>query len=86
MDFRGHPTIVKEMSLYMLTEWADPSEIAALRSKVESAEHASAQATKAAKLMETQHTQLKLECAGQKRKYEELKNELKQISLKVARL
>jgi hypothetical protein len=86
VDFRGHPSIVKEMSLYMLTEGVDPSEISALRSKVESAEQAAAQATKASKLLETQYNQLKVKCAGQKRKYEELKNELKQMSTKVARL
>jgi hypothetical protein len=86
VDFRCHPSIVKEMSLYMLMERVDPSEISALHSKVESAKQAAAQATKASKLLQTQHNQLKVECAGQKRKYEELENELKQMSTKVARL
>ena len=34
LDFRGHPAIVKEMSLFMLTERVDPSQLTALEEKV----------------------------------------------------
>jgi hypothetical protein len=66
LEFWGHPSITKEMSIYMLTERVHPSEIAALRAKVEFAEQTAAGAVNTARLLETQHTQLKVECARAK--------------------
>jgi hypothetical protein len=43
--FKGHPSIVKEMSLFMVTERVDPSEILGMMSKVSKAEAAAERAT-----------------------------------------
>ena len=34
LNFQGHPAVVKEMSLFMLTQQVDPTELSALKDKV----------------------------------------------------
>jgi hypothetical protein len=47
LNFRGHPSVVKEMSLFMLTERVGPSEMATLAGRVKRAEDAANKATAA---------------------------------------
>jgi hypothetical protein len=37
LNFRGHPSVVKEMSLFMLTQHVDPSELDLLAGRVKKA-------------------------------------------------
>jgi hypothetical protein len=43
--YRGHPAIVKEMNLFMLTERVDPTEIEGLQGRLKAAETAAEAAT-----------------------------------------
>jgi hypothetical protein len=45
LNFRGHPSVVKEMSLFMLTERVDPLEMVGLAGRVKKAEDAANRAT-----------------------------------------
>ena len=45
VGFKGHPSIVKQMSLFMVTERVDPSEVTAMLTKVSKAEAAAEKAT-----------------------------------------
>jgi hypothetical protein len=49
VGFKGHPSIVKEMSMFMVTERVDPSEILGMMTKVSKAEAAAASASAEAK-------------------------------------
>jgi hypothetical protein len=49
VGFKGHPSIVKEMSMFMVTERVDPSEILGMMTKVSKAEAAAASAAAEAK-------------------------------------
>jgi hypothetical protein len=49
VGFKGHPSIVKQMSLFMVTERVDPSEILVMMTKVTKAEAAAEKATAEAK-------------------------------------
>jgi hypothetical protein len=44
VKYRGHPSVVKEMSLFMLTERVDPGEIAQLAEKAKKADKSAAEA------------------------------------------
>jgi hypothetical protein len=46
LNFRGHPAVVKEMSLFMLTKRVDPSEMEWLQNRLKAAEAAAEAATK----------------------------------------
>jgi hypothetical protein len=76
VKFRGHPAIVKEMTLFMLTERVDPSEIGRLVDRVKDAEAKGAQATKTCAALEKEVTALK-------RNYDNMLNEVKQLKAKV---
>ena len=73
--FRGHPAIVKEMTLFMLTERVDPSEIGLLVERVKEAEAKGIQAQKIAMTLEK-------DVAVLKRNYDNLMNEIKQLKAK----
>ncbi len=45
VQYHGHPAVVKEMSLFMLTERVDPTEVVAISEKAKKAERASSDAT-----------------------------------------
>jgi hypothetical protein len=46
VDFRGHPSIVKELGLFTLTERVNPSEMVALGSRADAAEKLAKEAIK----------------------------------------
>jgi hypothetical protein len=74
--FRGHPAIVKEMTLFMLAEWVDPSEIGKLVERVKDAEQKATHTQKLSATLEKEVTMLK-------RSYDNLMNEVKQLKTKV---
>jgi hypothetical protein len=76
VKFRGHPAIVKEMTLFMLTERVDPSEIGKLLERVKDAEAKGAQASKTCATLEKEVLTLK-------RNYDNMMNEVKQLKAKV---
>jgi hypothetical protein len=76
VKFRGHPAIVKEMTLFMLTERVDPSEIGRLVEFVKDAEAKGAQATNTCVALEKEISTLK-------RNYDNMLNEVKQLKAKV---
>lgn len=49
LDFKGHTLMVQRMTLYMMTERVDPSQLAKLQDSVTASNNASAEATKQAK-------------------------------------
>jgi hypothetical protein len=52
VGFKLHPSIVKQMSLFMVTERVDPSEMLGMMTKVSKAEAATAKATAESKRRE----------------------------------
>jgi hypothetical protein len=76
VKFRGNPAIVKEMTLFMLTERVDPSEIGKLMEQVKDAEAKGAQASKTCATLEKEVVTLK-------RNYDNMINEIKQLKAKV---
>jgi hypothetical protein len=76
VKFRGHPAIEKEMTLFMLTERVDPSEIGRLVERVKDAEAKGAQVTKTC-------TALEKEVIALKRNYDNMLNKVKQLKAEV---
>jgi hypothetical protein len=76
VKFRGHPAIVKEMTLFMLTERVDPSEIAKLLERARDAENKANAAQKLALTLEKDVITLK-------RNYDNLVNDVKQLKAKI---
>ena len=72
VEFEGHPVIVREMSIFMLTERVDPSQIASLLSKNQNLENEVKSLTKRMKTLEDTTTSLK-------RSLDSVTNELKQF-------
>jgi hypothetical protein len=70
LNFWGHPLVVKEMSLFMLTERVDPSEMEALAGRVKKAEDAANKATAALERTDKAFTTLK-------RNYDDLMEDVK---------
>jgi hypothetical protein len=59
LNFWGHPSVVKEMSLFMLTERVDPSEMELLVGRVKKAEDVANKATAALERTDKAFTTLK---------------------------
>jgi hypothetical protein len=76
VKFRGHPAIVKEMTLFMLTERVDPSEICRLLERVKEAELKATLAQKTSVMLEKEVLMLK-------QNYDNLLNDIKQLKSKV---
>jgi hypothetical protein len=45
VKYRRHPSVVKEMDLFMLMEWVDPSEVSSISEKAKRADKAATKAT-----------------------------------------
>jgi hypothetical protein len=76
VGFKGHPAIVKQMSLFMVTERVDPSEILGMMNKVTKAEAAADKATAEAKRLTEAN-------AVQKRKLDALSENFEAFKKKV---
>jgi hypothetical protein len=72
VGFKGHPAIVKQMSLFMVTERVDPSEILGMMTKVSKAKAAADKATAEAKKHGDNYTKLNEAFGVQKRKLDAL--------------
>jgi hypothetical protein len=76
LRFQGHPIIVKDITMFMVTEWVDPSELTQLRTRVVGAETVCKDTKVALKWMEENYNTLK-------RSLDNLTNEFKPIKAKV---
>jgi hypothetical protein len=76
VKFRGHPAIVKEMTLFMLTERVDPSELGKLLTLVKDADAKATAAQKTSVALEKEVVILKRNC-------DNLMNEIRQLKAKV---
>jgi glucose-6-phosphate 1-dehydrogenase len=76
VQFKSHPTIVKEISLFMVTERVDPKEIADLGVKCKKAEADASKTSVDLKKLTESHNELK-------RKYESLFADFKVVNAKV---
>jgi hypothetical protein len=77
VQFRSHPAIVKEMSLFMISEQVDPSELEGMRGRLKKTEDAHAASLSAvARLLEASNATLK-------RNYNNLLNNVKLLKMKV---
>jgi hypothetical protein len=73
---QGHPIIVKEVTMFMVTDRVDPEELMELQSRLVASEKTTSQCTQAMKKMEENYNSLK-------RAFDNLQNELKPIKVKV---
>jgi hypothetical protein len=86
VQFRGHTSIVKEMSLFMLTERVDPTELVGILQRVRDAEAAAASAKLDFKKLSEKFVALSTEVAGVKRQHNDLQNTYKQTKAKVGKI
>jgi hypothetical protein len=78
VGFKGHPGIVKQMSLFMVTERVDPSEVLAMVSKVSKAEVAADKATAEAKRLTEANGALKRRLDSLSENFETFKKKVNQ--------
>jgi hypothetical protein len=83
VGFKGHPAIVKQMSLFMVTERVDPSEILGMMTKVSKAETAADKATAEAKKHGDAFAKLNETHSQQKRKLDALAENFETFKKKV---
>lgn len=83
LQFRGHTAIVKEMSLFMLTERVDPTELVGILQRVRDAEQAASNAKAEVVKLNTKFTTLGADVATLKREHKDLQNAYKQTKQKV---
>jgi hypothetical protein len=76
VGFQGHPIIVKEITIFMVTERVDPEELVALQARLTVSEKTCTQTSQAMKRMEENYTLLK-------RALDNLQNEFKPVKAKV---
>ena len=84
LDFRGHTTMVQQMTLYMMTERVDPAQMSKMLTVEEAGNKAVVEASKHLKSMSDLLDKVKTEAAGQKRRLDDLKNDLETLKKKVA--
>ncbi|KAG7368515.1 hypothetical protein IV203_031258 [Nitzschia inconspicua] len=82
LDFEGHPAIVKEISLFIITERVDPTEILRLTSRMKKLEDEYAAVTETNQKLRSSHADFQVTFMGLKRTVDDLKNELKQLKTK----
>lgn len=75
VGFQGHPSFVKEMSLFMLTERVDPSQVRRIDETVSSLRANVDSTSKANRMLEEKYTALK-------RSYDNLTNEVRALATK----
>jgi hypothetical protein len=75
-QFRGHPAIVKYMSLFMISERVDPSQLEGMRGRLKKTEDSHAASVSTVSRLEASNTTLK-------RNYNNLLNDVKLLKTKV---
>jgi hypothetical protein len=83
VQFRGHTAIVKDMSLFMLTECVDPTELLGILQQVRDAEQAASNAKAEVVKLNTEITTLGADVATLKREHKDLQSAYKQTKQKV---
>ena len=78
VGFKGHPAIVKQMSLFMVTERVDPSEIVGMMNKVVKAETAADKATAESKRLTEANAVLKRKVDALAENFETFKKKVNQ--------
>ena len=76
VGFRGHPAIVKEMSLFMITERVDPSKLDGLNERLKRSEQANKDLAVTVKTLDTNYALIK-------RLYDNAVNDIKWLNTKV---
>jgi hypothetical protein len=83
VDFKGHTTMVQQMTLYMMTERVDPAQMIKQAATVESGHKAVQEALKAVKQLSDTVDKMKGEAATAKRKVDDVTNQLETLKKKV---
>jgi hypothetical protein len=83
LDFKGHTTMVQQMTLYMMTERVDPAQMIKQAATVESGHKAVQEALKVVKQLSDTVDKMKVEAATSKRKVDDLTNQLETLKKKV---
>jgi hypothetical protein len=86
VQFRGHSSIVKEMSLFMLTERVDPTYLVGMLQRACDAEAAAASAKAEVKKLSEKFTAVITEVTSLKRQHNDLNNTYKQTKAKVNKI
>jgi hypothetical protein len=81
----GHTSIVKEMSLFMLTECVDPTELVGILQRVQDAEAAAASAKAEFKKLSEKFVALSTEVASVKRQHNDLNHTYNRQRLRLTR-
>jgi septal ring factor EnvC (AmiA/AmiB activator) len=79
VHFQGHPVIVKETMMFMVSERVDPTELKNMATKMKTVEDEN-------KLMKTTLAKLEENCNALKRSLENLHQDVKPIKAKVSKL
>jgi hypothetical protein len=83
VDFKGHTTMVQQMTLYMMTEQVDPFQMIKHAATVEAGHKAVQEALKVAKQLSETVDKLKAEAATTKRKVDNVTNQLETLKKRV---
>jgi hypothetical protein len=83
LDFKGHTTMVQQMTLYMMTERVDPAQMTKQAVMVENGHKAVQEALKLVKQLSEAVDKLKVEGAAAKRKIDDVTNQLETLKKKV---
>jgi transcriptional regulator with GAF, ATPase, and Fis domain len=83
LDFKGHTSMVQQMTLYMMTERVDPVQMVKLASTAEMGQKGIVKAMKLFKTLTSDHKKLKTESASHKRRLDDVFDQLEVIKKKV---
>jgi hypothetical protein len=83
LDFKGHTTMVQQMTLYMMTERVDPAQMLKQATTVETGHKAVQEALKLVKQLSDTVEKIKTEAATNKRKVDDVANQLDTLKKKV---
>jgi hypothetical protein len=83
LDFKGHTTMVQQMTLYMMTEQVDPAQMIKLVVTVEGGHKSVQDALNHVKQLAETVDKMKAESAASKRKINDLSNQLETLKKKV---
>jgi uncharacterized coiled-coil DUF342 family protein len=79
LDFKGHTTMVQQMTLYMMTKHVDPAQMTKLVTTMEGGHKSVQEAVKQVKQLADLIDKLKAESAAAKRKANDLSNQLETL-------
>ena len=83
VDFKGHTVMVQQMTLFMMTERVDPAQMVKMVSTVEIGQKSVTEALKTVKQLVIDLEKMKTDSAAQKRRLDDVFNQLEVIKKKV---